>query len=331
MRQLSFWLALVFGLSGSVAVADPAPEATTGVVFLQKLNHQIVTVSKDYISSCCPSCARYGSMYYESVQDADRAQVQTCLANHPANYELTRSDSVTHVCKKHWYGDDVAGGHVGYRLHKAGSTIRIEYNMRLNFPQDGSIALGDATLEFMRSKTAECLDKVKDFWLRYGIEVNIHMDTAQNPTLSPVDREVDMHLGGGRSNSGEFYFAGQGAKDRARTMCQLSGCNTFSEMDENRSTCSSTYNPPSGPRNCTQFAEDVRQDEYCLLLLHETGHHLGLPDEYADSDCPDREGISGAVDPHAVMDDQYYGWRHIDFFPRHIAAVLAPLCGPYGP
>ncbi len=66
--------------------------------------------------------------------------------------------------------------------------------------------------------------------------------------------------------------------------------------------------------------------EFCKVVLHETGHLLGLPDEYADVDVPERKFISTEKRPWSVMADNFHVWQLLDFYPRHVRAVLAPFC-----
>ena len=63
----------------------------------------------------------------------------------------------------------------------------------------------------------------------------------------------------------------------------------------------------------------------CTLLAHEYGHLLGLPDEYEDPDCPDREAVSREESPWSVMNDHYKGHEVIDLYPRHLESLLRPL------
>jgi hypothetical protein len=79
----------------------------------------------------------------------------------------------------------------------------------------------------------------------------------------------------------------------------------------------------------TWYLHGQIEDEYedfCLVVLHELGHLLSLPDEYYDRDCPDRTFISTEYAPYSIMSSQYMGWDLIDFYPRHLASILKPAC-----
>ena len=67
------------------------------------------------------------------------------------------------------------------------------------------------------------------------------------------------------------------------------------------------------------------QQEFCLTLLHETGHLIGLDDEYREGKCADGsdQKISTDQNPWSVMDTPFGGWEHAEFFPRHITQIIS--------
>jgi hypothetical protein len=73
--------------------------------------------------------------------------------------------------------------------------------------------------------------------------------------------------------------------------------------------------------------EAERQDQFCRMILHETGHMVNLDDEYKEEKCPDR-WVSKERDPVSIM-RAIWGmkWDDFDFFPRHVKAALKPICG----
>ncbi|OFZ83080.1 MAG: hypothetical protein A2583_12740 [Bdellovibrionales bacterium RIFOXYD1_FULL_53_11] len=67
-------------------------------------------------------------------------------------------------------------------------------------------------------------------------------------------------------------------------------------------------------------------NDRCLTMMHELGHLLMLPDEYPESNYPDRV-VAKESNPWSVMDAYYKGWNRVEFFPRHISTLLHPVCG----
>lgn len=74
----------------------------------------------------------------------------------------------------------------------------------------------------------------------------------------------------------------------------------------------------------------TQDSNLCQVILHEVGHLLGLDDEYSDDDCPNRPLISEETLPISVMNQHFHPFDMIDFFVRHIMAILAPVCGGEG-
>ena len=80
----------------------------------------------------------------------------------------------------------------------------------------------------------------------------------------------------------------------------------------------------AGRTRSSEFYTEV--PDFCAMILHESGHHLGLSDEYAESACPDREFISEEMDPYSIMADKTVAWENFDFYPRHLETVLGDFC-----
>ncbi len=85
-----------------------------------------------------------------------------------------------------------------------------------------------------------------------------------------------------------------------------------------------------GRGNAENFYK-INEVDFCKVVSHEVGHHLGLPDEYEDVSCPDRSFVSQEVNPYSLMAYIYYPWQQLDFFPRHLRTVLGSFCGETSP
>jgi len=71
----------------------------------------------------------------------------------------------------------------------------------------------------------------------------------------------------------------------------------------------------------------LKSSDFCKMVLHELGHHLGLSDEYVEDDtCRTKEFSSKDTYPWSLMDD----FRTIAFelFPRHFKTILGPVFDP---
>jgi hypothetical protein len=63
--------------------------------------------------------------------------------------------------------------------------------------------------------------------------------------------------------------------------------------------------------------------EFHHVMLHEFGHRVGLPDEYVDAECQDRD----QGEPDSIMNNEYQPLGTIRFHSRHIEAIFSKMCG----
>jgi hypothetical protein len=72
------------------------------------------------------------------------------------------------------------------------------------------------------------------------------------------------------------------------------------------------------------------------MMVHEVGHRMGLPDEYAFPDCTVERFVSQesgpwstmAVPQIGILDGGAFGidTHSTEFFPRHLRSVVEPIC-----
>lgn len=70
--------------------------------------------------------------------------------------------------------------------------------------------------------------------------------------------------------------------------------------------------------------EDLTEAQVCVVVAHELGHALGLPDTYADPECPDRSPIGP---PDDIMNAGMLNITQSRLYPWAIKDILKPLCG----
>lgn len=158
---------------------------------------------------------------------------------------------------------------------------------RLDFNVSESIPAAQATE--LREDTRTCLRGVEAFWRRYGISLRI-TDRWRSLQRIPKDSNlIQIHESVNRSDAFNF-FHGRKAKG---------------------------YLP--------REHDFPSESGYCLMVLHETGHHFGLPDEYRE------EGVSRTFyatekNPTSVMDNPGGGTERTELLPRHLKTILSPAC-----
>ena len=222
--------------------------------------------------------------------------------------------------------------HVKYLVWNDGK-LHVSYNLRLNFEAK---FLGPMITNQVLSETRECAGTIRKFWARYGLDVKINVDSDVDPAFAP-DQEVNLHYYEGRADTGNFYWDGQhGATGNARKSCKagVASIKTFCVKHPKESCDSICIGAACVSKAedyfplCMKNTNEARKQEYCTTMMHESGHHLGFPDEYEEKDaCPLRKTVSTESNPTSVMNDNHLPWSEFEFFPRHLYTVLNPLCG----
>lgn len=144
-----------------------------------------------------------------------------------------------------------------------------------------------ARADHMLSYTEACLDQFAAIWDRYNIGVKVNIDAHHIKKLAEkTTLDINLIDAEGRSNSENFYFRGMSPQK-----------------------------------------ERKRQQDFCKMIVHEVGHLVGLDDEYKDSNCPARPYVAtDTKPPFSIMARTSGDWSDLEFFPRHVATVISPLC-----
>lgn len=131
-----------------------------------------------------------------------------------------------------------------------------------------------------------CIPDVASVWARYGITFDLQMSLNSGISRKFNKWTVRLADSDGRPTSRRYYF-------------QVSN----------------------------GLPENLKHDAFCSAILHETAHLLGLADEYEDKeDFPNRSFIADEVRPWSIMGNNWHRLQVLDFYPRHFAAVLEPVC-----
>lgn len=184
------------------------------------------------------------------------------------------------------------------------------------------------------SDTQACMPVLKQYWGHYAINLDFSFRLKAKGE-APAPNAIVITDGPGRSHSRNYYTGGVDAEISLPGGLRLPGGPAQSCVKLCRQNT-----PWMGPEACADFCEPLRQREFCQMMLHETGHLLGLPDDYADPNCPDQKLPSEETYPWSAMAAPYFGLLDmpgvagtsgidtglVEFYPRHIQRVLEPAC-----
>ncbi|MBK7890926.1 MAG: hypothetical protein IPJ84_08790 [Bdellovibrionales bacterium] len=83
----------------------------------------------------------------------------------------------------------------------------------------------------------------------------------------------------------------------------------------------------TGRSDSGQFFQDIPQ--YCEMVMHEIGHHVGLPDEYEETNtCRVLAAKATETCPSSIMETPYVS--AFELMPRHLKTILGPVFEPIG-
>jgi hypothetical protein len=266
-------------------------------------------------------------IYYDSVRTANLALVSRCAELTEVGKSIDISTDPPDECKPF---NDISDqlirlakglpwnvlccttrGHIRHRIVRKLDGVHLGLHLRFHFgPQDSQNQA--LILDTARS----CIPFISNIWGRYGIKLDLVMDSATAPISSGGTPIADVELSDtkGRATSSQFYLRGQ--DDGEYSQGELLNWRDSSVLRK-------VLLPP------TPIAPDQRRNaqawDFCKTVVHETGHILGLTDEYPYEICPNPE-VSRDEDPWSFMDNQFRNSTQIEFFPRHLRRILSPLC-----
>lgn len=266
--------------------------------------------SNAMIRECCPGCEKKDPNYVATfTRAANRFFVDQCAKRAPLN-EVKRVDTFHYtLCNRKKILARYQGSGVSYILSRQIDGVHIAFKTRLEIEPRHT---PDARAKLLLERVRECVPVIQSVWARYGVQLHMLIDSDRHPIPGNDDYNVtlwDTLSGDRRANAGNLYFWDQPktASGRCLDLC----------LSQKYATLSA----------CEVQCEPLRKNDFCLTMLHESGHWLGLSDEYEENGyCPDRPRIAAEQKPGSIMDDQRKGLENIEFFPRHVKTVVEPLC-----
>lgn len=226
----------------------------------------------------------------KTVPAADRYLVENCAKEASRRQTIKVNYYDSELCKIDIYGNEHDHGtDVLYWLQKASdNSIRVKLKLHFEITKDGKTPVTKDRAHEMLENVRACVPLLQNIWARYNIDMQILTDSDFEPSLKGEFLTISLQDRVKRSNADHYYYGG--LKEHS--------------------------------------LESQRQDDFCSTMAHETGHALGFNDEYKDDECPSRPFISPEeVAPFSIMAHHWRGWSELEFYPRHVAALVAPLCG----
>jgi len=245
----------------------------------------------------------------DPVRTANRWIVSQCVNRMQDGAVKKVSFSLQQLCDRN-RDPPYNGASPAYMLRRNGHRLQLSMRIRMVFPEGDGTTWSHA--DEMMTDVRYCTEQLRALWMRYNIDFSVLLDSnkSPNPALDeqprPLMRTLDFPYRSCRSNASLICYRGQGEADLIDTIADIT--------------------PVPLPR-IDGLAPDrlVARAEMCQTLTHELGHLMGLPDEYDDDACPDREFVSEEEDPTSIMNEDE-DWDEWDFYPRHIRSILRPVC-----
>jgi hypothetical protein len=219
-----------------------------------------------------------------------KKMVGLCSQSLSEDFEFQIEKNAKHLCKKATSSnpeDVFRRGPVSFRLLKRkNSPERLTILYKIRF--EFSKDLWDVTTQEMMKNVSSCLPLMKEVWSRYQIDLDLTLDSDRDPSPGAADQVIDFQYARGHS-----YSASPETSNKGKLFY-------FSEKEGTKSNL-------------------------CSVLLHESGHHLGLFDEYDSPECPDRP-IPKTDLSRSIMRNPYNAHASVDFLPLHLKEILGNYC-----
>jgi hypothetical protein len=228
------------------------------------------------------------------AEPAADAFVRSCERRVPVGRQATRAYWRNSACSSENFNQTW----VSYDLARRADGIHVRVGVRLAIAS----SVAPARADYLFERASACGDFMRAFWKRAGLKLDLTISRVG--VRGGESHDILLSDGYGRGDSTHLYFDG------------------FSESASWKGDCLHQCTGGDCPARC----EGLRQEELCRTMLHETGHLLGLEDEYPEPDCPDRKVPSERERINSVMYDPFGAVEDLRFYPRHFATVLAPLC-----
>ncbi|MGK5083895.1 hypothetical protein WDW37_11385 [Bdellovibrionota bacterium FG-1] len=198
--------------------------------------------------------------------------------------------------------------------------------------------------------TRACMPTVNRYWNHYGVNL-VFSFSERLKNQTPTANTLTVVNGAGRSNSKMFFFDGLDGEVPLPQVPSLPFVIPNIKIPAGLTrACTQTQCKPGQAKgkitdfnsDCSTACEPARTREYCNMIVHELGHRLGLPDEYAEPLCPNRPGVSQESFPYSIMAVPQAGLLDDiipaemrpsgddtleEFFTRSVTRVVGPLCG----
>lgn len=210
---------------GSLAdLKDAFKVASNRHIYRHTKKTELIDSTLTDILTHCPQCLTIDGRYYyqdwlslatrpfvdraegQEVRQADRVLVAACARWAEEGQSVTRLlRSPPKLCRKP-HGKDPGqffSSKVSYQLSKQGGQIHL--GMSIHWAIAPS-EVSDKEAVAMLAKVRACVPQMTAFWDRYGIKLNLQMDSDRQPSLKERAVSINLIAKDGQSDSGNIYI-----------------------------------------------------------------------------------------------------------------------------